>query len=102
MGLEAEIDRLNGQLQEFRDKNKMQLEQINGLLMEKVTLQTESIGVREKMLEREKVFGCASSLVVRYSLLTFNAGTFARSSKERTCLKRLKLASLHCTRKTYS
>ncbi|KAG9018196.1 hypothetical protein FRB90_011894 [Tulasnella sp. 427] len=55
--LEGEIERINGQLQELRDKNKMQLEQINGLLMEKVTLQTESIGVREKMLEREKVFG---------------------------------------------
>ncbi|KAG8973828.1 hypothetical protein FRC05_008248 [Tulasnella sp. 425] len=63
VGLEAEIDRLNGQLREFRDKNKMQLEQINGLLMEKVTLQTESIGVREKMLEREKVFGDLRSVI---------------------------------------
>lgn len=57
VGLEADIDRLNGQLRELRDKNKMQLEQINSLLMEKVNMQGESIGQREKLLEREKIFG---------------------------------------------
>ncbi|KAG8932676.1 hypothetical protein FRC02_000779 [Tulasnella sp. 418] len=56
-GLEADITKLQEQLRELKDKNKMQLEQINGLLMEKVTLQGESIGQREKMLERERIFG---------------------------------------------
>ncbi len=32
----------------------MQLEQINTLLLEKVNLQSEGIGQREKMLERER------------------------------------------------
>jgi protein HOOK3 len=35
----------------------MQLEQINELLMEKVNLQSEGIGHREKMLQRERDFG---------------------------------------------
>jgi protein HOOK3 len=38
----------------------MQLEQVNTLLMEKISLQNEGIGQREKMLERERHFGCVS------------------------------------------
>lgn len=45
------------QLAELGEKNKMQLEQINGLLLEKVNLQSDSIGQREKMLQRERDFG---------------------------------------------
>ncbi|KAG8880218.1 hypothetical protein FRB97_000987 [Tulasnella sp. 331] len=56
-GLESELNILQGQLRDLKDKNRMQLEQINSLLMEKVDLQSESIGHREKMLEREKTFG---------------------------------------------
>lgn len=56
-GLESELTVLQGQLRDLKDKNRMQLEQINSLLMEKVDLQSESIGHREKMLEREKTFG---------------------------------------------
>jgi protein HOOK3 len=55
--LEAEAKRLQEQVKELGDKNRMQLEQINGLLMEKVTLQSDSIGQREKMLQRERDFG---------------------------------------------
>ena len=36
----------------------MQLEQVNALLLEKVGLQSEGIGHREKMLQRERDFGC--------------------------------------------
>lgn len=34
----------------------MHLEQVNSLLMEKVTMQTDGLGQREKMLEREREF----------------------------------------------
>jgi protein HOOK3 len=63
VGLEAETGRLEKQIKELAEKNRMQLEQINGLLMEKVNLQTEGIGQREKMLQRERDIGCA---VVHY------------------------------------
>jgi protein HOOK3 len=53
-GLEAETSRLEKQIKDLSDKNRMQLEQINGLLLEKVNLQTEGIGQREKMLQRER------------------------------------------------
>jgi len=56
-GLEADVERMQKQLTELKEKNKMQLEQVNGLLMEKVNLQSEGIGQREKMLERERDFG---------------------------------------------
>ncbi|OCH95271.1 HOOK-domain-containing protein [Obba rivulosa] len=55
--LEAEIQRLLSQNKEFSDKNKMQLEQINGLLLEKVNLQSEGIDQRERMLQRERAIG---------------------------------------------
>ncbi|KAF8321421.1 HOOK-domain-containing protein [Cantharellus anzutake] len=53
-GLENQVQKLQSQLEEQKGKNKMQLEQINTLLMEKVNLQSEGIGQREKMLERER------------------------------------------------
>ncbi|TFY66829.1 hypothetical protein EVG20_g4265 [Dentipellis fragilis] len=56
-GLEAEAKRLQDQIKELSEKNKMQLEQINGLLFEKVNLQSEGIGQREKMLQRERDIG---------------------------------------------
>ena len=56
VGLEADMAKLQNQLKELADKNKMQLEQINGLLLEKISLQSEGIGQREKMLERERNF----------------------------------------------
>lgn len=55
--LEADVDRLKNQNKELNDKNRMQLEQINGLLFEKVSLQSEGIGHREKMLQKERAIG---------------------------------------------
>ncbi|CDO69034.1 hypothetical protein BN946_scf184834.g41 [Trametes cinnabarina] len=55
--LEAEVERLRAQIKELSDKNKMQLEQINGLLLEKVNLQSEGIDQRERMLQRERAIG---------------------------------------------
>jgi protein HOOK3 len=48
--LEADVDKLKKQNKDLNEKNRMQLEQINGLLMEKMNLQTEGIGHREKLL----------------------------------------------------
>ncbi|TFK42805.1 HOOK protein-domain-containing protein [Crucibulum laeve] len=56
-GLEADVERLKKQNKDLSDKNRMQLEQVNVLLLEKVTLQSEGIGHREKMLQRERDFG---------------------------------------------
>lgn len=56
-GLEADIEKLKKANKELSEKNRMQLEQVNGLLLEKVNLQSESIGHRERMLQREKDFG---------------------------------------------
>lgn len=55
-GLEADMAKLRGSVKDLTDKNRMQLEQINKMLMEKVNLQSESIGQKEKMLERERDF----------------------------------------------
>ena len=52
--LEKDIQRAQTEIHDLQEKNKMQLEQINILLMEKVSLQSEGIGQREKMLERER------------------------------------------------
>lgn len=57
LGLESDMERLRRQIRDLSDKNKMQLEQVNALLMEKVSLQSEGIGQREKMLERERDYG---------------------------------------------
>jgi len=56
-GLEAELQIHQNQIRDLKEKTKMQLEQINSLLMEKVTLQGESIGQREKLLARERDMG---------------------------------------------
>ncbi|KAI0371779.1 HOOK-domain-containing protein [Pilatotrama ljubarskyi] len=55
--LESEVERLRNQIKELSDKNKMQLEQINGLLLEKVNLQSEGIDQRDRMLQRERAIG---------------------------------------------
>ncbi len=55
--LELELAELQKHIRDLKDRNRMQLEQINNLLLEKVDMQSESIGHREKMLEREKAFG---------------------------------------------
>ena len=54
--LEADLKKIKDQLKDANDKNRMQIEQINSLLLEKVNLQGDSIDVREKMLARERDF----------------------------------------------
>ena len=56
-GLETEVQRLHDQIRELSEKNKMQLEQINGLLLEKVNLQSEGLDQRDRMLQRERDIG---------------------------------------------
>jgi len=53
-GLEKEIRDMRKTERELREKNRMQLEQINALLLEKVDMQGEGIGQREAMLKRER------------------------------------------------
>lgn len=55
--LEAEVARLLDQIKDLSDKNKMQLEQINGLLLEKVNMQSEGLDQRDRMLQRERDIG---------------------------------------------
>ncbi|KAK2467091.1 hypothetical protein APHAL10511_001349 [Amanita phalloides] len=55
--LEDEIEQLKKLNRELSDKNRMQLEQVNVLLLDKVNLQSEGIGQREKMLQRERDWG---------------------------------------------
>ena len=59
--IEADLKKIKNQLKEANDRNRMQLEQINALLLEKVNLQGDSIDVREKMLARERDFRCVSN-----------------------------------------
>jgi protein HOOK3 len=58
VALEEEVAGLQQQVKEASERNKMQLEQINSLLLEKVNYQSEGINQREKMLQRERDFGC--------------------------------------------
>jgi len=68
--LEADLERLSNQNRELSDKNRMQLEQVNALLLEKVNLQSEGIGQREKMLQRERDFGYINIRYIRETMLT--------------------------------
>ena len=58
--LESEVSRLHDQIKDLSDKNKMQLEQINGLLLEKVNMQSEGLDQRDRMLQRERDIGYAT------------------------------------------
>ena len=60
-GLEGEVTKLKDQTKELAEKNKMQLEQINALLLEKVNLQSEGLDQRDRMLQRERDIGCVPS-----------------------------------------
>jgi protein HOOK3 len=63
--LEVETDRLKKQIKELGEKNRMQLEQVNALLLEKVNLQSDGIGQRERMLQRERDIGFVLASLVR-------------------------------------
>ncbi|KAG8811256.1 hypothetical protein FRC17_002555 [Serendipita sp. 399] len=56
-GLEKEITSLRNQVSDLSERNKMHLEQVNSLLLDKVSMQTEGLGQRERMLEREREMG---------------------------------------------
>jgi protein HOOK3 len=56
-GLETEVQHLRDHIRELSEKNKMQLEQINALLLEKVNLQSEGLDQRDRMLQRERDIG---------------------------------------------
>lgn len=55
--LAEELKRLKALLQTAEDRVQMQLSQVNTLLMEKVSLQSDGIDQRDKMLEKEKDLG---------------------------------------------
>ncbi|TFK25026.1 hypothetical protein FA15DRAFT_376900 [Coprinopsis marcescibilis] len=57
--LELANEKQRKQIKELSERVHMQLEQVNALLMEKVSLQAEGIGQRERMLQRD--FGDPSS-----------------------------------------
>ncbi|TFK72592.1 HOOK-domain-containing protein [Pluteus cervinus] len=54
--LEEDLARIQTSNKELNEKSRMQLEQINTLLLEKVNMQSEGIGHREKMIQRERDF----------------------------------------------
>lgn len=85
--LEAETDHLKQQIKELNEKNRMQLEQVNALLLEKVNLQSEGIGQRERMLQRERDIGFVLSFVCYACHRECNPGTCAPPYQERMCLK---------------
>ncbi|GAA5909448.1 hypothetical protein JCM6882_002647 [Rhodosporidiobolus microsporus] len=55
--LVEEVDRLKKSVRDADEKAKAQAEQVNKLLMEKISLQGDSISQREKELERERDYG---------------------------------------------
>ncbi|GJN87749.1 hypothetical protein Rhopal_000704-T1 [Rhodotorula paludigena] len=55
--LQAEVDRLKAAAREAEDKAKLHVEQVNKLLVDKVSLQGEGIVQREQALEREREYG---------------------------------------------
>lgn len=56
-GLESEVQKLHDTIRELSEKSKMQLEQINALLLEKVNLQSDGLDQRDRMLQRERDIG---------------------------------------------
>jgi protein HOOK3 len=68
--LEVDVDRLRKHIKELSEKNRMQLEQVNALLLEKVNLQSEGIGHREKLLQKERDFGYAFLFTLPGSKMT--------------------------------
>lgn len=60
--LELENEKQKKAIKELQEKNHMQLEQINGLLLDKMSLQSEGIGQRERLLQRD--FGFVPNLLM--------------------------------------
>ena len=100
--MEADLTKIKNQLKEANDKNKMQLEQINILLLEKVNLQGDSIDVRERMLTRERdlryVFAVA--YLARMTILILGLVISSGSLLARIYRRTSNLNSLPFTRKS--
>ena len=78
-GLETEVQQLHDQIKELSEKNKMQLEQINALLLEKVNLQSDGLDQRDRMLQRERDIGLVLPLS-QLSLFRLNDASDLRAS----------------------
>jgi protein HOOK3 len=57
VALQKELDKMKEDYKEMDMKNKMQMSQINTLLMDKLTTQSEAIGQRDQMLSKERDIG---------------------------------------------
>ncbi|GAA6024350.1 hypothetical protein JCM10207_003313 [Rhodosporidiobolus poonsookiae] len=84
--LTEEVDRLKKTLRDSDEKAKAQAEQVNKLLMEKISLQSDSIGQREQALERERDYG---NLKASLSSKGLSAADQARFDKLEEELERL-------------
>jgi predicted nuclease with TOPRIM domain len=100
-GLEEATERLKSQIRELSDKNKMQLEQINKLLMEKVTLQSEGIDQRERLLERERNSRCVPLVFVIYSRVLTDVVTRDRPWASLSPMVKVSQGSWDYTRRMY-
>jgi hypothetical protein len=97
-GLEADMQRLKKQIRDLNDKNRMQLEQVNVLLLEKVNMQNEGIGQREKMLRRERDFGSVKYINLLKSTDTTSKAIYVLHSRAKMYLKTSSRAFSHCTK----
>ncbi|KAK4333566.1 HOOK protein-domain containing protein [Rhodotorula toruloides] len=55
--LEAEVDKLKKTVRDMEEKSRAHVAEVNALLMEKIELQGEGIGRRERELQREREYG---------------------------------------------
>ncbi|BGP29212.1 hypothetical protein JCM10296v2_000950 [Rhodotorula toruloides] len=55
--LEAEVDKLKKTVWDMEEKSRVHAAEVNALLMEKIELQGEGIGRRERELQREREYG---------------------------------------------
>ncbi|GEM12012.1 hypothetical protein Rt10032_c18g6029 [Rhodotorula toruloides] len=55
--LEAEVDKLNKAVRDMEEKSRAHVAEVNRLLMEKIELQGDGIGRRERELQREREYG---------------------------------------------
>ena len=61
------MTKLKDEIAALKDKDRLHLEEIKKLLLEKVDLQSTGINQREKALEREKEFRSVQMLVVEFT-----------------------------------
>ena len=100
--LESQLRKLQSQLQDEKEKNKKHLEHINDLLREKVDLQSEGIGQREKMLERERNLTFVFVLPSNISTIHLYPEIFERHFLGKTCPRRRKRGYSVCMRTAHS